>query len=74
MSEETEEKIEKRLTSMEKILTYMEDFERKLQEVLVQHTQTISELKSENRRLRDQIKEVYDSLDKDIPDSKPPHY
>lgn len=74
MSEETEERIESRLTSMEKMLTYMEDFEKKLQDVLVEHSQTIAELQAENRMLKEQMKEVYDSMEGEVPNKKPPHY
>lgn len=63
-----------RLTSIEMKLAYMEDFVGRLQDVVVEHTNTIEILKNENHALKDKLKELLDSAEGDIPNVRPPHY
>lgn len=66
----TEEEIIKIQTK----LSYLEDFVSQLQEVTVEHSKTIEILTNENRMLKSKIQEMFDQLEGEIPNRKPPHY
>ncbi len=70
MEKETEDKF----TELEIKLAYLENFVNQLQEVSVEHTNTIEILREENRILSQKIKEMSDIMEGDIPNRKPPHY
>ncbi|MBQ2314225.1 MAG: SlyX family protein [Treponema sp.] len=69
-----EEAEESRLVQLETKLAYLEDFVNQLQQVSVEHTETIERLREENRRMAQKIREMSDMLEGDIPNRKPPHY
>ena len=70
MDKETEE----RLVALETKLAYMEDFVNQVQEVCVKHTELIEKLKTENKLMREKIRDMSDMIEGDIPNRKPPHY
>ncbi|HBG65923.1 MAG TPA: SlyX protein [Treponema sp.] len=69
-----DQETESRLVSLETKLSYLEDFVSQLQQVSVEHTETIERLREENRRMAQKIREMSDLLEGDIPNRKPPHY
>jgi len=70
MDAETEEKI----IALETKLAYMEDFVGQLQEVSVEHTQTIEVLRKENQLLAQKVRDLSELVEGDVPNRKPPHY
>ncbi len=70
MDAETSDKI----IELETKLAYMEDFVNQIQKVAVEHTETIEQLKKQNKLLAQKVKEMSDMIDGDIPNRKPPHY
>ncbi len=67
-------KTNQQLIDIETKLAYMEDFVQQLQNVLVEHTELIERLRTENKLLAQKVHEISDSLEGDIPNRKPPHY
>lgn len=65
---------EKRIENIEIKLTYMEDFLKQIQDVAVQQAKDIERLKSENKMMKQKIKELIEESEGDIPNRKPPHY
>ncbi len=65
---------EQNLIKLEMKLAYLEDFLNQLQEVTVKQGKDIEKLKSENKVLKDKVKDLSDWAEGDIPDRKPPHY
>lgn len=65
---------EQNLIKLEMKLAYLEDFLNQLQEVTVKQGKDIEKLKSENKALKDKVKDLSDWAEGDIPDRKPPHY
>ena len=70
MEKETDE----RFTAIEMKLAYMEDFVSQIQQVEVEQTRTIENLKKEVKLMSDKIREMSDAMEGDIPNRKPPHY
>ncbi|MBQ1949214.1 MAG: SlyX family protein [Treponema sp.] len=70
MEKETDE----RFTAIEMKLAYMEDFVSQIQQVAVEQTRTIENLKKEVKLMSDKIREMSDAMEGDIPNRKPPHY
>lgn len=66
--------MEERITNIEIKLAYMEDFMNQIQEVAVRQTEEIEKLKHDNKILSDKLKDVYENMEGDIPNRKPPHY
>ena len=66
--------MEERLTNIEIKLAYMEDFVNQIQEVAVKQAEEIEKLKHDNKILSDKLKDIYDNMDGEIPNRKPPHY
>ncbi|MCF0241091.1 MAG: SlyX family protein [Treponema sp.] len=66
--------MEERLTNIEIKLAYMEDFVNQIQEVAVKQAEEIEKLKHDNKILSEKLKDIYDNMDGDIPNRKPPHY
>ncbi len=67
-------KTNQQFIDIETKLAYMEDFVQQLQDVLVEHTELIERLRTENKLLAQKVHEISDSLEGDIPNRKPPHY
>lgn len=65
---------EERLEKIEIKLAYMEDFISQLQQVCVENTKTIENLRAENRLMAQKIKDMSDQMEGDIPNRRPPHY
>lgn len=65
---------EERLTNIEIKLAYMEDFVTQIQEVAVKQAEEIEKLKHDNQILSQKLKDVFDNMEGDIPNRKPPHY
>lgn len=65
---------ENRIENIEIKLTYMEDFLKQIQDVAVQQAKDIERLKSENKMMKQKIKELIEESEGDIPNRKPPHY
>ncbi len=65
---------EERIVDLEVKLSFLEDFVEKLQEVSVEHTETIEKLKTENKLLSKKVREIEGEALGDIPNRKPPHY
>lgn len=65
---------DERLTNIEIKLAYMEDFVNQIQEVAVKQAEEIEKLKHDNQILSQKLKDVYDNMEGDIPNRKPPHY
>ena len=65
---------EQNLIKLEMKLAYLEDFLNQLQDVTVKQGKDIEKLKSENKVLKDKVKDLSDWAEGDIPDCKPPHY
>ena len=70
MDKETED----RIIALETKLAYMEDFINQLQQVSVEHTETMELLRKENKLLSQKVKDMSDMMEGDIPNRKPPHY
>ena len=70
MDAETEEKI----IALVIKLAYMEDFVSQLQEVSVEHTQTIEVLRKENQLLAQKVRDLSELVEGDVPNRRPPHY
>jgi len=68
------ENSEERLTTLEIKMSYLEDFLMQVQSVAVEQGEIIERLKTENRLMKDKIKEMSDLLEGDIPNVRPPHY
>lgn len=66
--------MEERITNIEIKLAYMEDFVNQIQEVVVKQAEEIEKLKHDNQILSQKLKDVYDNMEGDIPNRKPPHY
>lgn len=66
--------MEERITNIEIKLAYMEDFVNQIQEVAVTQAEEIEKLKHDNQILSQKLKDVYDNMEGDIPNRKPPHY
>ena len=66
--------MEERLTNIEIKLAYMEDFVNQIQEVAVKQAEEIEKLQPDNKILSDKLKDIYDNMDGEIPNRKPPHY
>jgi len=66
--------MEERLTNIEIKLSYMEDFMNQIQEVVVKQAEDIEKLKHDNQILSQKLKDVYENMEGDIPNRKPPHY
>ena len=66
--------MEERITNIEIKLAYMEDFVNQIQEVTVKQAEEIEKLKHDNQILSQKLKDVYDNIEGDIPNRKPPHY
>ncbi|MCQ2597188.1 MAG: SlyX family protein [Treponema sp.] len=66
--------MEERLTNIEIKLAYMEDFMNQIQEVAVKQAEEIEKLKHDNQILSQKLKDVYENMEGDIPNRKPPHY
>ena len=66
--------MEERITNIEIKLAYMEDFVNQIQEVTVKQAEEIEKLKHDNQILSQKLKDVYDNMEGDIPNRKPPHY
>jgi Uncharacterized protein conserved in bacteria len=64
---------ENRLDGIETKMAYLEDFMNKLQTIVVEHTNEIDRLKTENRALISKLGEIEDAF-QDIPNVRPPHY
>ena len=56
------------------ILSYLEDFLAKVQNVVVEQGDLLDRVFAENRLMREKIKEMSDQLEGDIPNVRPPHY
>lgn len=65
---------EERIMELEIKLSYMEDFMNQIQEVAVEQSKEIDKLKKENKVMANQIKEMIENAEGDIPNRKPPHY
>ena len=65
---------EQNLIKLEMKFAYLEDFLNQLQDVTVKQGKDIEKLKSENKVLKDKVKDLSDWAEGDIPDRKPPHY
>lgn len=65
---------EERITNLEIKLAYMEDFMNQIQEEAVKQAEEIEKLKHDNKILSDKLRDVYDNMEGDIPNRKPPHY
>lgn len=65
---------EQNLIKLEMKLAYLEDFLNQLQDVTVKQGKDIEKLKSENKVLKDKVKDLSDWAEGDIPARKPPHY
>lgn len=65
---------EERIKNLEIKLTYMEDFLKQIQEVAVDQAKDIERLKSENKMMKQKIKELVEESEGEIPNRKPPHY
>lgn len=65
--------IDDRLINVETKLAYLEDFINKLQEIAVEHSESIERLKQENRILKTKLGDIEDSV-QEIPNIRPPHY
>lgn len=65
---------EERIENLEIKLTYMEDFLKQIQEVAVDQAKDIERLKSENKMMKQKIKELVEESEGEIPNRKPPHY
>lgn len=63
-----------RMTEIEIKFSYLEDFLNKLQNIAVEHDKTIDQLKSENRILKQKVRELVEAQEGDIPNRRPPHY
>lgn len=66
--------MEERITNIEIKLAYMEDFVNQIQKVVVKQAEEIEKLKHDNQILSQKLKDVYDNMEGDIPNRKPPHY
>ncbi len=66
--------MEERITNIEIKLAYMEDFMNQIQEVAVKQAEEIEKLKHDNQILSQKLKDVYENMEGDIPNRKPPHY
>ena len=62
-----------RLINIETKLSFLEDFIDRLQEIAVEHTDSIERLKQENRILKTKIGDIEDAAH-DMPNVRPPHY
>lgn len=65
---------EERIENLEIKITYMEDFIKQIQEVAVQQAKEIDRLKTENKMIKQKIKELIEESEGEIPNRKPPHY
>lgn len=65
---------EDRLVQLEIKLSYLEDFMNQVQQVAVEQAKEIEHLKTENKRMAEKIRDLFDNMDQDIPNRKPPHY
>lgn len=65
--------MEKRLEDLETKITFQEDLQIKLDEMLVNHQQDISSLKDQLDRLTEQVQQLMLMLPEE-PESPPPHY
>ena len=65
---------EERIINLEMKMAYLEDFLNQIQEVAVEQAKDIEKLKSENKKMKEKIKELSDLAEGDIPNRKPPHY
>ncbi len=74
MKEEAENQENRRLTSIEIKLAYLEDFMNKLQAIAVEQGNTIDRLTAENRVLKEKVRELLEAQEGDIPNRRPPHY
>lgn len=70
----TQEETSEEIIQMQIKLAYLEDYVQKLQQVLVEHTNTIEQLKNQNQKMEQKIIEMSSQMDGDIPNRKPPHY
>ncbi len=66
--------MEDRLMTLETKVSYLEDFVSKVQEVVLEQGQLLERLNTENRLMREKIKEMSDQIEGDIPNIRPPHY
>ncbi|MCI5605860.1 MAG: SlyX family protein [Treponema sp.] len=65
---------EERIINLEMKMAYLEDFLNQIQEVAVEQAKDIEKLKSENKKMKEKIKDLSDLAEGDIPNRKPPHY
>ena len=65
---------EERIINLEMKMAYLEDFLNQIQEVVVEQAKDIEKLKSENKKMKEKIKDFSDLAEGDIPNRKPPHY
>ena len=65
---------EERIINLEMKMAYLEDFFNQIQEVAVEQAKDIEKLKSENKKMKEKIKDLSDLAEGDIPNRKPPHY
>lgn len=66
--------LEERIMELEIKLSYMEDFMNQIQDVAVEQAKEIDKLKKENKAMINQIKELTENAQGDIPNRRPPHY
>ena len=68
------EELNNRMTSIEIKFSYLEDFLDKLQNIAVEHDKIIEQLRTENRILKQKVRELVENQEGDIPNRRPPHY
>ena len=65
---------ENRIIDLEVRVSYLEDFLNQIQQVVVEQGEELEALKKENRLLKEKVNELFDSVNVEIPNRKPPHY
>lgn len=62
-----------RLIKIETKLAFLEDFIDRLQDIAVEHTDSLERLKQENKALKTKLGDIEDAV-QDMPNVRPPHY
>lgn len=55
-------------------ISYLEDFVRQLQEVVLEQGASLERLVAENRHTKTRLADLAGQLEGDIPNRRPPHY
>ena len=70
----TQSSEDERIIGLEMKISYLEDFVRQLQEVVLEQDASLERLVAENRHIKTRLADLAGQLEGDIPNRRPPHY